>query len=223
MRVILIGTVLMLAPPILIAQTPSDDAPVTRIAEVRGENLADVSATNDDILYDAWLNEVRESVGKTIGEFNSGFDPRRQSSTEDANPLPDHLYIVLRVQGSGYSMRHGGRGGYRVGGSQEVPMRLERDDDPSELVERYRERLLSDNPNCSISGSPGHAWPGIWVSGPSVTITGRGPYVGDFGPVYGGVGTEELEDAAGPFLDDRSGQIFYDADLQEQIQAEFCQ
>ena len=145
------------------------------------------NALPDDALYDAWLSEVFEATGTVIGEYDSGFD----LNGEEEATWPEVVFIVVRIEGSGYLRKSVSPGIYRVSGFREMPLPVGRNQDPREVAELYYQQLQRINPQCfsgSIEFEIGvdalDTGPHIWTSGPRVTIVDRGPYFGELGSLY---------------------------------------
>lgn len=179
----------------------------------------------NDALYDVWLQDVYEAVGTIVGEYDSGFN----LSGENQATWPREVYIVLKIEGSGY-VRKGGPGIFRVSGANERPLLIGRNQDPRQAAERFYQQFLRGYQTCTVplassdlnsdnmSGYPHH-----WSAGPRVTIVDRGPYFGEPGRGYDySQAVAALEEDIGGNTHSWTVSLIASEDTERQVYDQFC-
>lgn len=98
-------------------------------------------------------------------------------AASEGRPLPEEVYLLINVAGSGY-VPHWDGGSYHLSGNNDEVFVVRRGEDPITALRAYRERLLGDPCERRISGTPGLVGrPTFWNAGPQITVLDAGPFV----------------------------------------------
>lgn len=121
--------------------------------------------------------KAQQDINENEGE-GSGTSDEKPEKDDDTLFEPEMAYVVVKVEGTGYSPAYGGMTTVTTG-SHEKFVKVKLGEDPIAVVQKYYEDI-SKGASCSIwkawAGVTGIGAPMFWGVGPKVTILNKGPY-----------------------------------------------
>ena len=106
--------------------------------------------------------------------------PQRPLPEAGEKPVPEAVWLIINVAGSGYTPHWAG-GSTFYSGSHDQMFVVRRGQDPMAAIEEYRLALIGDPCEKDIPAIPGLTnRPTFWDSGPQITILDVGPFMNEW-------------------------------------------